>query len=132
MKEQILKLYHQGKSYRQIQQIVGCSTSTISFHCGKGQKRKSYKRRQIATQKFREQLKQEAGGCCKICGYNKCLSALDFHHNNDDKTEMVSRLIRLKGFEAARQEAKKCILICANCHRELHDKEQKAERNQPI
>lgn len=46
MKEQILKLRKEGKSYRQIQKQLGCSTSTISYHCGKGQKEKT-KNRQL-------------------------------------------------------------------------------------
>lgn len=129
MKEQILKLYRQGKSYREIQGILGCSKGTISFHCGEGQKRKSYIRRQIADHQFRNQLKMAAGGCCKTCGYDKCMAALDFHHICDNKTHEVSQLIKLKGFAAAKKEAKKCILLCANCHRELHDKEQELQRS---
>ena len=40
MKDQILELRSQGKSYREIEAILGCSKSTISYHCGKGQKEK--------------------------------------------------------------------------------------------
>lgn len=41
MKEQILKLKAEGKTYNQIQEILGCSRGTISYHCGKGQKDKA-------------------------------------------------------------------------------------------
>jgi hypothetical protein len=41
MKEDILKLREEGKSYKQIQRILGCSLSTISYHCGDGQKEKN-------------------------------------------------------------------------------------------
>lgn len=44
MKEQILKLRKEGKTYKQIKEILGCSKGTISFHCGEGQKEKSRKR----------------------------------------------------------------------------------------
>lgn len=44
MKEQILKLREQGKTYSEIQKELGCSKSTISYHCGKGQKEKSNNR----------------------------------------------------------------------------------------
>lgn len=44
MKEQILKLREEGKSYKQIKKEVGCSLATISFHCGIGQKEKNAKR----------------------------------------------------------------------------------------
>lgn len=46
MKEQILKLRAEGKSYNEIKEILGCSKGTISYHCGKGQKEKTTKRRQ--------------------------------------------------------------------------------------
>lgn len=42
MKEQILELREQGKSYREIKKLLNCSLSTISFHCGEGQKEKNY------------------------------------------------------------------------------------------
>ncbi len=45
MKEQILKLRSEGKSYNQIKEILGCSKGTISYHCGNGQKEKTAKRR---------------------------------------------------------------------------------------
>lgn len=41
MKEKILKLRKKGKTYSEIKKILGCAKSTISFHCGKGQKIKS-------------------------------------------------------------------------------------------
>lgn len=44
MKNEILKLRSEGKSYKQIKKILGCSLSTISFHCGDGQKEKNYLR----------------------------------------------------------------------------------------
>lgn len=44
MKEQILKLRKEGKNYDEIVNIIGCSKSTVSYHCGKGQKEKSLNR----------------------------------------------------------------------------------------
>ena len=44
MKEKILRLHAEGKSYRQIEKELGCSRSTISYHCSKGQKEKTLKR----------------------------------------------------------------------------------------
>ena len=45
MKEEILRLRDEGKSYREIVKILGCSKSTVAYHCGKGQKEKNAKRR---------------------------------------------------------------------------------------
>ena len=47
MKEKILKLRGEGKSYSEIQKILGCSKGTISYHCGKGQKDKTLERQKI-------------------------------------------------------------------------------------
>jgi 5-methylcytosine-specific restriction endonuclease McrA len=44
MKEDILKLRAEGRSYNEIQKLLGCSKSTIAYHCGKGQKDKTKKR----------------------------------------------------------------------------------------
>jgi len=63
------------------------------------------------------------GGRCNLCGYNICLWALDFHH----KEECISRVIHSSSKEKALKEAKKCIILCANCHRELHYKERSLE-----
>ena len=45
MKEQILNLRSQGKTYPEIKAIVGCSSSTVSYHCGEGQKEKAEQRK---------------------------------------------------------------------------------------
>lgn len=61
------------------------------------------------------------GGKCSICGYANCLDALDFHHkNSDEKEHLVSKLLSSKNEERLFSEVDKCILLCANCHRETH------------
>jgi hypothetical protein len=64
-------------------------------------------------------IKEEAGGKCCICGYSKCIAALDFHHLDPDAKEggIIGTTASLA---KQREEAKKCILVCANCHREIH------------
>lgn len=74
-------------------------------------------------QKIRK-IKKEYGNKCQICGYNKCISALQFHHPNDNKTFRISAM-GSKGINKIRAEASKCILICANCHAEIHNPEEK-------
>lgn len=44
MKEEILKLRNEGKSYRDIKKLLKCSLSTISYYCGDGQKEKTLNR----------------------------------------------------------------------------------------
>ena len=64
-------------------------------------------------------LKEEAGNCCSKCGYNKCLAALEFHH--PDPSVKESKIIgSTASLDKQRAEAEKCVLLCANCHREAH------------
>ena len=62
------------------------------------------------------------GGSCK-CGYNKCLSAMEFHHRNQNEKDFpVSLMMRASiPWEKIREELDKCDLVCANCHREKHE-----------
>ena len=69
----------------------------------------------------KEKLVKELGGKCGRCGYDKCLNAFDFHHTDDNKESEVSSLLN-RTYNKALEEARKCILLCANCHRELHSK----------
>lgn len=65
-------------------------------------------------------LVAEAGGRCKICGYDTCLAALQFHHvDPDEKRFALSHQGVTRGIERARAEARKCVLLCANCHAEV-------------
>ena len=65
------------------------------------------------------------GGSCEICGYNTCLTALEFHHKNEseksDKSFGISANGMLAKWEKLIEEAAKCKLLCCRCHRELHD-----------
>ena len=63
---------------------------------------------------------------CQMCGYNKCASALEFHHKGN-KEFIVAHLLLYK-MEAIKKEINKCIILCANCHRELHEEEKEGER----
>lgn len=62
----------------------------------------------------------QRGGKCQRCGYNTCLKALEFHHLDPTKKDFTISNDKFKLNEAV-EETKKCIIICANCHRELHD-----------
>lgn len=64
-------------------------------------------------------LIQYKGGQCQLCGYNKCEQALDFHHI-DPKQKNFDISSNSYSFEKMKQEADKCILVCSNCHREIH------------
>jgi 5-methylcytosine-specific restriction endonuclease McrA len=71
----------------------------------------------------REILKESAvnhlGGCCLLCGYNKCLRALHFHHINPHEKDFD--ISSKSTWYDIRDEIEKCVLLCANCHAEVHD-----------
>jgi transposase len=68
----------------------------------------------------KQALVEDAGGRCRLCGYDRCPGALQFHHLKPGlkafglATNGVARSLR-----RAREEARKCILVCANCHAEI-------------
>lgn len=59
------------------------------------------------------------GGKCAICGYEKYTGALEFHHIDPSQKDFTISNDRAK-LEESIEESKKCVLLCANCHRELH------------
>ena len=63
---------------------------------------------------------------CAICGYDKCSAALDFHHVNPGNKKFSLNLtnIKYKTDKELTKEVAKCVLLCANCHREIHHKEE--------
>lgn len=66
---------------------------------------------------------KKLGGKCAVCGYNKNLSALVFHHVNDKKLSLTARTFSRFDEHIINDEIKKCILLCHNCHSELHHPE---------
>ena len=73
------------------------------------------------------QLMAEYEYKCSVCGYNKCPEALEFHHKNpEEKTFNINRInLSCKSMDECIAESKKCLLLCANCHRELHFAQKK-------
>ena len=63
---------------------------------------------------------EEAGGRCQLCGYGRYQGALQFHHLDPTTKEFaISRQGVTRAFAELREEAAKCILLCANCHAEV-------------
>ena len=79
------------------------------------QERVAERRRQI-----KRILVEEAGGSCAACGYDRSQAALHFHHLNPAGKEFgLSSRGLSHGIDRARQEARKCVLLCGNCHAEV-------------
>jgi hypothetical protein len=70
-------------------------------------------------QKLKRMLVEEAGGCCAVCGYDRCIINLGFHHVDPTKKSFAMSMRVGKSIARFREEAKKCVLVCANCHGEI-------------
>jgi predicted HNH restriction endonuclease len=78
-----------------------------------------------AVDKRRKKIRSEAikyrGGKCELCGYKRCSRAFDFHHLDPKKKKFGISLNGLtRSWERVRHELDNCIMLCANCHREVH------------
>lgn len=80
-----------------------------------------------AVKRWRKNTKikliQGMGGKCFLCGYNKCNSALEFHHIDPTKKDfgLGSSRASIKSLDFLIKEVEKCVILCSNCHREYHD-----------
>lgn len=181
LKEKILELRNEGKNYNEISEILGCSKSTISFHCNNNNLGGNFVSKQRAklteieieelnnfykdhtieecmvkfnlgkstiikhtenkhvklsdeelkirnyqkVKTFRQKLKEKAieykGGCCEKCGYDRCNSALEFHHLDPNEKDFGIGSYSVLSWEKIKPELDKCVMVCANCHREIHE-----------
>jgi len=77
-----------------------------------------------AVAKRRKKLKilgvEYKGGRCQVCKYSKCIDALEFHHIDSSKKEFgIGDKGYTRSWDKVRKELDKCVLLCANCHREI-------------
>jgi predicted DNA-binding protein YlxM (UPF0122 family) len=179
LKDKIIKLRLEGKTYNEIKIELNCAGATISYHCkgcgldGDGKihltddekvkmnnfyrthtldetsinfnvsrstilkycdnknrqltevekKIDNYIRVKSHRQKIKEKAIEYKGGCCKICGYSKCNRALEFHHEDTAVKDFTISKYSTLSWDKIKLELDKCILVCSNCHRELHHEE---------
>ena len=82
-------------------------------------------RHKFHSEKWLQFMQNKKLNCC-VCGYHKCHVALEYHHNNPKEKEFeISWFIGRKTFNKKNQqillrELGKCLILCANCHREFH------------
>jgi len=78
-----------------------------------------------AVRKRRKKVRHMAidhlGGRCSQCGYDRCLDALEFHHVESSVKDFgISNRGYTRSWKRVQEEIEKCVLLCANCHREHH------------
>ncbi len=89
----------------------------------KGNEVRAYDRNR--AKKVKQKYVKYKGGKCSACGYDRCLAALEFHHIDPNKkgftiTSSGKNNIKSKPWQEIKEELDKCIMVCANCHREIH------------
>lgn len=92
------------KTYQGVSRNLECSTC----------------RNRESRQKRKEKSYAILGGKCKVCGYNKCIEAFDIHHTNEDNKTLTFASSWGLSWEKLEKELDQCMLLCSNCHRELH------------
>lgn len=123
MKEEILKLRKQGLKPFEIAAKLGCHRSTVTYHCNNEYRLRHVKKHQNRREKIKQEAVAYKGGKCQICGYDKCLDALDFHHIDPSQKDwsIKSSLMRKSLILGKlKPELDKCALVCCRCHREIH------------
>ncbi len=123
-----LKEYYKTHTKKETSIYFGISETTVIKHADikRVDSDAAKKNSKIYRLKRRTMLKIKSveykGGECILCGYNKCIQALDFHHTNpSEKDFTISGKYNLS-WDRIKNELDKCILVCSNCHRELHAK----------
>ena len=87
----------------------------------KKNKAKQKKKNSDSNRDFIRRVKSIYG--CSVCGYKKSLMALHFHHTGPKRGEVSGMLGYSR--KALKEEVRNCILVCSNCHCEIHENEQK-------
>lgn len=70
---------------------------------------------------FKQECVDYKGGKCEICGYHKCLRSLHFHHKNPKEKDFGISGNHGLSWDKIVNELDKCVLLCSNCHFEVHD-----------
>ena len=125
---EIRNYYNEGNSSRKTAEHFGVSKSTVlkyveSRHRIKLTDEELKKNRSSSVIWFRKRLKERAveykGGMCECCGYDRAIEALEFHHKDPNEKDF-SPSGKSISWERMKNEVDKCMLVCANCHREIH------------
>lgn len=127
----INKLYSKYKSTRKVSLCLNISRETVSKYLNEDNRLlrnfnkevKVSKSQAVVDWRRRTKIKlvEYKGGCCFKCGYNRSIGALEFHHlDPNEKDFTISG--KSWSFDRLRKEADKCILVCSNCHIEIHEK----------
>jgi DNA-binding CsgD family transcriptional regulator len=123
-----LNEYYKTHTKKETADFFEVSESVVKYHVDKKITVHTEDEKKIANYKhvknFRQKNKERAvnykGGKCEKCGYNKCITALEFHHTDPKEKDFHISSNMNKAWDKVKKELDKCILVCSNCHREIH------------
>lgn len=122
--DELQELYDQIGNIKKVALIVGISYNRLSkvLKLKKRPEPKSgYQRIKDRRHQTKSKLVAYKGGKCQVCGYNKCNDALEFHHiDPSTKSFTISSSNIYKNMNKLKEEVDKCMLVCSNCHKEIH------------
>lgn len=122
-KLELQKLYDEIGSLKKVAKLKGHAFETVKkYVITKNKVKKLTNSDAVVLWRKRTKIKlvEYKGGKCEICGYNKSINALHFHHLNP-KEKDFSISGKSLSFEKLKTEVEKCILVCSNCHSEIHE-----------
>jgi hypothetical protein len=117
------KMYDEIGSLKKVAKITGRSFETIQKYVKTRQKVKTVTSSEsviLWRKRTKIKLIEYKGGKCEICGYDRCNRALEFHHKNPSEKDFTISG-RSLSFDRLKDEVDKCLLVCSNCHSEIHD-----------
>jgi 5-methylcytosine-specific restriction endonuclease McrA len=124
------KIYDETNSADKVAKLTGWSKPTILRYIEtkpkKAMSQDEFKKRrtqQVVNWRKRTKIKlvEYKGGKCEKCTYDKCIDALEFHHKNPEQKDFIISG-KSWSFEKLKKEVDKCMLVCSNCHKEIHAK----------
>ena len=122
-KIELQKLYDEIGSLKKVARLKGHAFITVQkYVITKNRTRNVSKSEAVIMWRKRTKMKlvEYKGGKCQLCDYNKSLNALHFHHlNSNEKDFSISG--KSLSFDKLKSEVDKCILVCSNCHSEIHE-----------
>lgn len=132
---QMQSFYDKGHSLRDIQKEFNLSNGgwsrSVLIECLQTRHKPHYSAEERKTrsankvirwkQRRKQKLVEYKGGKCELCGYNKCVRSLEFHHKDPNEKDFNVSSVTF-GIERCKREVDKCMLVCSNCHGEIHFK----------
>ena len=119
--KEIQAKYNEIGNLKKVVKLYHISFERLSKVIKHGKKKKVSNTEAVESWRKRKKkaLVEYKGGKCQCCGYSRCIEALEFHHLDPNiKSFTISG--KSKSFNSLKSEVDKCILVCSNCHKEIH------------